>query len=174
MSLDTLKTARLVIRPLEVTDAPAVYALGREPHISAAMPSLRYDDPDELAAELRFYADDNHEIACNEKPLYWAVMSVRDRTLVGHIGLSPYYDDVEVAYAISATHCGNGFASEAVLALTSYWLALPGRHKVYGVTLETNIASYRVLERSGFTLLERGELLYRGEMAFGRKYEKTV
>lgn len=170
MPLATVYTPRLVIRPLKAADAVEVYNLGQQSHVASAMPNLVYDDPDELVAELAFY----DELATTSDrisgPLYWAIIHRKTGGFIGHIGLSPYQDDVEIAYAIGVDHCGMGFASEAVSALSQNWLEHEQERRIYGVTDDRNVASARVLEKSGFMLLERGKLLLRGQSRTGRKY----
>lgn len=81
-------------------------------------------------------------------PANWLI--VAEREIVGIIGLkSEAGGEVEIGYGVAGSREGRGFASGAVAALLPVLLA----REVRVVTAETsveNIASQRVLERSGF------------------------
>ena len=165
-----LSTARLIIRPLGIQDANDVYRLSHQPHVAQFMPNFVYDDPDEITAELAYYTDAESDAVADTRPWYWALARNTDGTFIGHLALSPYEQYVEVAFAIDAAHCGLGYATEAVAALTYNWLKQGRSSRIYGVTEERNMASARVLEKAGFTLEAMGELPFRGQNQRVRKY----
>lgn len=57
---------------------------------------------------------------------------------------------VEIGYGISPEFWGRGFATEAVKAVTEWALSEPNVNRITAETEEDNIASQRVLEKSGF------------------------
>ena len=168
-----LSTARLIIRPLGIQDVNDVYRLSHQPHVARFMPNFVYDDPDEIAAELTYYMAADSDAVADTRPWYWALASNTDGAFVGHLALSPYEQYVEVAFAIDIAHCGLGYATEAVAAITHRWLKQGLSSRIYGVTEERNTASARVLEKAGFTLETIGELPLRGQNRRARRYVLT-
>jgi ribosomal-protein-alanine N-acetyltransferase len=75
---------------------------------------------------------------------------------IGSIGFKgPPGDDgvVEIAYAVEPDHQGNGFATEATLAITAWALGDIRVRIVRAHTLPEKNASTRVLTKSGFKFL---------------------
>jgi RimJ/RimL family protein N-acetyltransferase len=62
---------------------------------------------------------------------------------------------VEIGYAVNASVRGLGYATEMATALAAWALDQPGVRRVTAECLETNVASARVLEKSGFRRLGR-------------------
>jgi RimJ/RimL family protein N-acetyltransferase len=79
-----------------------------------------------------------------------------DQTVIGDIGFhsAPSDGSVEIGYGIVAAHRGHGFVTGAVSALTAWALAQPGVTEVRAETDPENVASQRVLDRAGFTLVD--------------------
>jgi [ribosomal protein S5]-alanine N-acetyltransferase len=77
-----------------------------------------------------------------------------ERRAVGGIGFKGEPDEtssIEIGYGMNASHHGQGLATEAVGALVSWALESGFVRRVTAETLETNLASGRVLEKNGFT-----------------------
>lgn len=72
----------------------------------------------------------------------------------------------EIGYGVSSEYEGRGYATEAVTAAVRWALSQPKITRVTAETEETNIASQKVLEKSGFTPTgefgEEGPLFSRG------------
>ncbi len=89
-------------------------------------------------------------------------------TVIGDIGFhtAPSAGSVEIGYGIVPPHRGHGYVTEAVNALTAWALAQPGVTEVRAETEPDNVASQRVLDRAGFTLVE--------VTAEARRYRRTA
>lgn len=75
--------------------------------------------------------------------------------LVGSVGLHRTdwtFPKTEVGYWVRASETGKGYASEGVVALTSWALQVLRAQRVELVTDEQNLGSRAVAERCGFTL----------------------
>ena len=57
---------------------------------------------------------------------------------------------VEIGYGIEPEYEGRGFTTEAVIAMTKWAFAQPGVLRIEAETEPDNIASQRVLQKSGF------------------------
>jgi [ribosomal protein S5]-alanine N-acetyltransferase len=64
---------------------------------------------------------------------------------------------VEIGYSVLPAHQRCGFATEMVKTLLLWAFAQPGVRCVEAETTVDNIASVRVLERTGFRLIETGD-----------------
>lgn len=77
-------------------------------------------------------------------------------TAVGQLGCKGLPDGngvVEIGYSLSPASRGRGYATESVGALTAWLLSQPAVSQVTAECLETNRASVRVLEGTGFKLV---------------------
>lgn len=75
--------------------------------------------------------------------------------MLGTKGTVSVGGEVEIGYGFGPEHRGQGYATEAVRALTLHLLAQPGIRAVTAQTAVGNRASERVLEKVGFARLDR-------------------
>ncbi len=95
------------------------------------------------------------------------VVRREDRLAVGSMGFKSApgpTGTVEIGYAVNRSLWGRGYATETVKAIVAWALSQPGVRQVTAECLESNPASARVLEKSGFQQVGRrmsvaGELL---------------
>ncbi len=76
-----------------------------------------------------------------------------ERLAIGQIGFKGQPDtdgSVEIGYGLNDTHHNLGYASEAVGALVNWALESGFAKRITAETLESNLASNRVLEKLGF------------------------
>jgi RimJ/RimL family protein N-acetyltransferase len=64
--------------------------------------------------------------------------------------------DIEFGYALAPPHWGKGLATEAVKALAGTVFSLTGANRILANARTHNIASRRVLEKTGFVFVDRG------------------
>ena len=86
-------------------------------------------------------------------------------TVIGDCGTHGPVDEagvIEIGYGLAAPSRGQGYGSEAVLAVTEWLLSQPEVRLVQAHTLTDNVPSRRVLEKAGFRYLglDEGEALY--------------
>ncbi len=77
-------------------------------------------------------------------------------TAAGQLGTKGAPDEngvVEIGYGVSPAFQGRGYATEMVGALTAWLLGQPGVTQVTAECLGTNVASARVLQKTGFELV---------------------
>ena len=94
---------------------------------------------------------------CLQHPEQWEwygtwMIERKDGTHIGELCFKGRGDDgaVEIGYGISPEHWKQGYATEAVRAMTAWALSQNGVSCVTAETDDDNIASRRVLEKSGF------------------------
>lgn len=168
-----LTTRRLVLRHLELDDAPTIFALSQERGIRAWLPDQVYDNEETARSVLRFL------VGCYEDPgspslgPYVLAVALRDSlAVIGHVGCSPIGDEVEVGYAIGAAYQGRGLATEAVDAASRWVLESFDLATVMAYVATDNHASCRVLDRAGFTLEEEAQRNLHGSTRMVRSYRR--
>jgi ribosomal-protein-alanine N-acetyltransferase len=86
------------------------------------------------------------------------VVRREDRLAVGSMGFKSPPDAtgaVEIGYAVNRSLWGRGYATETVEAIVAWALTQPEVRRVTAECLESNPASARVLEKSGFQRVGR-------------------
>ncbi len=84
---------------------------------------------------------------------YWLIVLRDEKVALGLVGFKGFPDDqgeVEIGYGISPLYQGRGYMTEAVQRLVAWAFLQPGCGSVCAETLRTNLASHRVLQKSGF------------------------
>jgi ribosomal-protein-alanine N-acetyltransferase len=96
--------------------------------------------------------------AANATPLYgrWAVHEKTSNTFVGSFALIPVEnsDRMQLGYALLPPHWGKGYATELTVAGLHYVFSETPLDIIYGYTEKPNLASQKVLLKSGFLFLE--------------------
>lgn len=152
-----VETPRLLLRPFQPDDAPALHAA-----LVESIDSLRQhlwflpwvaEEQTVQSAEVRC-----RKAAANlllRTDLAYLAFDRQSGRLVGSVGLHRTdwaLPKTEVGYWMRSSAAGQGFASEGVVALTRWAFEGLGAKRVELVTDERNHKSRAVAERCGFTL----------------------
>jgi RimJ/RimL family protein N-acetyltransferase len=151
-----LRTKRLALRPTNRDDERGIAAAGRDPAIRA-MPWFGAGFQDSWAEPWVRRA--MSEGAAGHR--LFSICTAKDGGYVGSVVLCRVADNAsELAYWVLPSHRGSGVATEAVTALLQWAREnLPGVH-IWAKANHANLASQRVLAKSGFRERERGEIVY--------------
>ncbi len=139
--------APVVLRPLEHADVDDWYAYLSVPSV-VEHTSWSVGGRDELAALVDDCTSD-----AKTSGVRFAIVDGADGSLVGSIGfplLSWPHRTAEVAYDLKPSAWGRGIATACCRALTGWALDERGFVRIQATALDTNTASRRVLEKSGF------------------------
>lgn len=142
-----LYTPRLMLRPFTLEDAPVLYTLSREETLRRRMPDQVYESEAE-AAEVAAFLDGKAQEG--EWPFVLGIALKDSGVLIGHVGLSPIDEGIEIGYAIAMAHQGKSYGTEAVAAFSAWAMkrfSLPG---IWAILMADNEASRRVLEKAGY------------------------
>jgi len=158
-----LETPSLVLRPLAPGDAPRILEMSREPCARRWLPSQVCRDA-RHAAEVVAHLVGQFELRAHPRThaFVFGIVEKADGRLVGHVGLSPLFDAVEVGFGIAADRQGRGYATEAVGRACGWALEQFSLPAILGVTDAENVASQRVLVRSGFRRKEERRMRLQG------------
>ena len=172
---DRIETGRLILRPLEIADAPAITHHCRDGSI--ARNTARIPDPYPLlAAELYILTV---RARSGGKASY--VYAITDRSSDALVGASvvfkrnPAATDWEIGYWIGPDMQGRGFATEAAGGLIEAIHADLAPPRITAGHFEDNPASGRVLEKLGFTYTGRTTRLFcMGRLAYATSLDMTL
>lgn len=175
MEFEKLETETLVVRPLAISDVRTIFRLSQEKSLGEWIPDQVYEDEAEAASVIEFLKlqyEPSPDPA--QRPFVLGVALKETGELIGHVGLSSLSDgEIEIGYAIGEAHQGNGFATQAVAAVSRWALSNLDLPKINGIIALENVGSGRVLEKAGFDLEEESNRNYLGKIRPCRKYTFT-
>jgi RimJ/RimL family protein N-acetyltransferase len=146
-----IETEALVLRPFELGDVAAVWALSNEPASRQWLPSQVHADEGEARGVLKSLIEQYAAPADPRGGPYVLAVDHRvDGTLIGHVGLSPFGGEVEVGFAVAEAYQRQGFAVEAVVAACRWAFGRFGLPRILAIAAKSNDASRKVLARAGF------------------------
>ncbi len=128
-----------------------MYELSQEDGMKQWIPNQVYRDEAHAASVLAFLISQYRaDVDPRTSPYVLGIELRSTNELVGHVGLSPLFGDVEVGYAVQQSQQGKGIATEAVHALCEWAARKFPELCVLGITSLENRISQRVLIRAGF------------------------
>ncbi len=144
-----LETERLVLRHFHRFDDQAMYRVFGDAEV------MRYGDGVQTETWVRAWLQ-----KCLEKdyPEWgfgpWAVVEKQRRETIGYCGLFYFPDvcgqpEIEIGYRLARTFWGQGYATEAVLAVRDYGLNILCLPRLIAMIDPHNTASIRVAEKAG-------------------------
>ncbi len=146
----TLETARLILRPFTLADAPEVQRLAGAREIAST--TLNVPHPYEAGMAERWI--NSHQAAFEQGTQYSFALTRRaDDALLGAIGLhhTPAHRHAELGYWIGIPYWNQGYTSEAAEAVLGYAFTVLDLHRVFAEHLTRNPASGRVMQKIGMT-----------------------
>lgn len=142
-----LLTSRLLLRPFEHEDAPALARLLNDPAVALGVCSAPLPFT-QLHASARILMIRAREMA--GKDYVWAVED-GEGDLIGNLGLSANADGTcRLGYAYARGSWGKGYATEALQAVLDWAGRYLGNTQIYADVFHDNPASARVLSKLGF------------------------
>ena len=150
-----LTTDRLVLRRLTAADADLLVELDSDPavmrYITGGIPTSRQEIVDEvLPAWLAHYEK-------YDAYGFWAAIDRTTGDFLGWFHLRPATgapdDEPELGYRLRQDAWGRGYATEGSRALVDLAFERCGARRVVAETMTVNLASRRVMEKAGLTLV---------------------
>lgn len=144
----TLTTARLVLRPFILDDAPDVQRLAGERAIAETTLTVPHPYPDGAAEQwIALHAPKFAE----GKEVVFAITSRAEGALIGAVGLAldPDHALAELGYWIAVPQWGHGYATEAARAVVAYGFGALHLHRIQARHFVRNEASGRVMQKLG-------------------------
>jgi RimJ/RimL family protein N-acetyltransferase len=146
-----LETPRLTLRHLEPTDLNALFALYRDPEVREHFPDGTLT-LEETADEIRWFSHGHPEFPHLG---LWATVERTSGEFLGRCGLLPWHiegqQEVELAYLIAKSRWGQGFATEASIAIKAYARDTLALRRLVCLPMPSNRASLRVAAKVGLS-----------------------
>lgn len=144
----TLKTARLLLRPFILDDAPEVQRLAGDREIASTTLNIPHPYEDGLAEKWI----SSHKKAFEEAKLAnFAIVHQLEKYLIGAISLNinSQHESAEMGYWIGRPYWGNDYGTEAARAMLRYGFKDLKLNRIYARYMTRNPASGRVMEKIG-------------------------
>lgn len=143
-----IETQRLILRRYKETDIDAIYDIITDKRLSTYIkfPELTKEQELECIKEWIKEADDS-------KYERWVIERKKDDAIVGNIDVNTVvkkHNYCNVGYTIRYDYWGNGYAAEALEAVSNHLLEESGYYLVECSCNELNKQSSRVMEKAGF------------------------
>lgn len=144
-----IKTPRLLLRKIDVADAPVLYQYWSDPAVTKHMNIVAFDHEEQAAGMIRFL----NALAEQGQAFRWSIVSKRRKQVIGSCGFNNWDQEnqrAEIGYELGQRYWGKGLMTEALTALIQYGYQHMNLHRIQALVEPQNIPSRRVLERLGF------------------------
>lgn len=155
-TIPVLQTRRLILTPLQLSDAPAIQQLFPHSDVVRYLDSrVPWPYPDDGA--LTYIRD--HALPAIEAGREWHWMIRRCEEPAQSVGSISLYDQPgnNRGFWLAPQWQGNGYMREASEAINAYWFETLGRPVMQVPKATDNQASRRVSEREGMRLIATGQ-----------------
>jgi ribosomal-protein-alanine N-acetyltransferase len=85
----------------------------------------------------------------------WALIYKADGKLIGYCGFVNTNDDREIGWRLAPEYWGQGLATEAARAVLTHGIETLGFQRVIATVQTMNVASIRIIEKLGMSLVGR-------------------
>jgi ribosomal-protein-alanine N-acetyltransferase len=145
----TLTTERLTLRWINLDDAPALYAMFRDPEVTRYWSTPPWTD----IAQSRAFIEAAQADYANGTGLRFSIVLRETDDFIGSIKLYDFFDQnrrCDVGYALLQPYWGKGYLAEAITALLDYAFTELNLNRIEADIDPRNDASARLLERMAF------------------------
>jgi RimJ/RimL family protein N-acetyltransferase len=145
-----LETERLILRRIELSDAPLVYEYMKDREIAFNTKLIPYPYTDGAAEE---WINRTHEAGEQGDDFSFAVTRKTDSLFMGACGIHriPEHQRAEIGYWLGKPHRGQGYMSEATRQVIQFGFEELSLNRIYAGYFTRNPASRRVMEKAGMT-----------------------
>lgn len=161
--LPTLKTERLLLRPLRVGDCFDMYDYAKRADVTKYLTWSPHDSVEHTKEYLKYIVE-HYRLG----DFYdWAVVVANEDRMIGTCGFTRFYfqhDAAEIGYVLNPDYHGKGYATEAVTRVLDFGFDNLLLNRIEAKYMVGNDASRRVMEKCGmrFEGVRRGEMLVKG------------
>lgn len=153
-----LETERLILRPLELSDAEAMFAMDSNPEVHKYLWQKPFHDITE-SIKIIEYVRDQYETNNIGR---FATIIKETGEFIGWTGIKFVENHIEngntnffdYGYRLNEQYWGKGYATEATKAWLDYGLNQMNIDKIHAYTHSENIASNIVLKKTGMTFMQ--------------------
>ena len=144
-----LETERLLLRPIEIADAPRVRELAGDRDIAATTATVPHPYEEGMAKAWISSLQASDGVPCTT----FAITLKPERALVGVIGLTleEHQNAAELGYWVGKPHWNQGICTEAAAEIVRYGFSTLKLHRIEARHMLKNPSSGRVMEKIGMT-----------------------
>ena len=144
-----IETARLIIRPFKLNDIEAAYKMNLDAEVS------KFTGDGGIVSKKEIERRIVEDVLGDYKKHGFGRLAVElkgENKFIGFTGLKYLSDleEVDLGFRFMKKYWGKGIATESAEASIKFGFENLGLNKIIGLVLPENIASIRVLEKSGF------------------------
>lgn len=150
-----INTLRLILRPITLSDAEAIFSWGKDPRVNKTVIYPLYTNIEDVKTWIKSIKPSDNQF----------VFVLKDSNKVigsGGIGFDKSFDAYNLGYNLHYDYWGKGYGSEAAKALMDYAISL-GAKKVVARHFDGNIASSKIIKKLGFVYKETMDFNKAGE-----------
>lgn len=143
-----IETDRLILRRYKESDLDSIYEIITDERLSKYIKFPKLTKEEELECIRRWISD-----ADESKYERWVIEIKETGEVAGNIDVNTVvkkHNYCNVGYTIRYNYWGNGYAAEALKAVSEHLLNNSGYYLVECSCNELNVQSYRVMEKAGF------------------------
>jgi ribosomal-protein-alanine N-acetyltransferase len=144
----TFTTERLRVRPIELTDARALFEIKSDRTVTE-----RYGQKPNSWEETQAWVRDRLADRSRRGSIYWVFTLRDDDTAVGsccYWNFEPGFRTAEIGYELHRAHWGTGIMTEALPPIIAYGFASLGLHRIEACPLAENTPSRKLPLKLGF------------------------
>ena len=156
-TIETLRTARLQLRPFVPADEAALGRMMSDPAVMRQFGGGVTLSPDDVRRVMEYH------LHCRAHDYWaWAIRANDDHRFIGSLtaGMTDFDGQrwFEPAWILVHAEWGHGFATEAARAVVDYALGELRCQRLLATADPLNAASIRVIEKAGFQFLRQAEV----------------
>jgi ribosomal-protein-alanine N-acetyltransferase len=155
MNMNKVTTDRLELKPMELTDAPALFSFWSDPAVTKHMNIEAFTDVAQAEQMISLL----QELSQEGKACRWTITLRQPFEIIGSCGFN-YLDHenkrAEIGYDLGRFFWGSGYASEAIRAMLGFGFEQLGLNRIEAKVEPENVSSIKLLKRLQFT--EEGRL----------------
>lgn len=150
-NLPTLKTERLTLRKLNLTDASDIFQFTKEPSITKFLTWNAHKSEQETS----FFLESVLVKYEKGEPAQWAIVLNETNTVIGISGFINHYTEhkkAEIAYIMSEKYSGKGYMTEALLKILKTGFFELNLNRIEAKCEKDNFASEKVMQKLGMSI----------------------
>ena len=161
--IPTLKTERLILRKMKITDSEDMFEYSKDPEVTKYLlwsPHTEYSQSLEYLRFLqgRYRAGDFYD---------WGIVLKDSGKMIGTCGFTSLdfgNNSGEVGYVINRAYWGKGIASEALAQVMRFGFMELNLHRLEARYMAENVSSRRVMEKCGMSFegIKRSSMFVKG------------
>ncbi|MEQ8820146.1 MAG: GNAT family protein [Sumerlaeia bacterium] len=150
--LPCLEGERVCLRPLQLTDAEAVYAYGQDINVARYTSWPQHESIEDAKRFLHRVTESYR--AGEPSPWGVCIKNSSDGRVIGTAGFLNWnrpHARAEIGFALDKSFWGQGFTTESVRLIIRFGFETMGLNRIEGLCMVANRSSARVMEKAGMT-----------------------